>query len=205
MDALPIVVALDVSEQVASRLIPSCPSSLMDELDVEGVEEALHWGVIVAASCPAHGRPGPHADELLPVNLSRVLAAAIRVADEPGSRSPPLGGHHQRSHTQFGAHMIAHRPADDLARGQIEDGGQVQPALAGRQVGDVGQPDCVWPRGREVLLQEIGRDREIVAAVGRAGPEPTPRQGTDAMSANEALYLPMADRPALSPQAGMHA
>ncbi len=33
MDALPIVVALDVREQVASRLIAGCSSSLMDELD----------------------------------------------------------------------------------------------------------------------------------------------------------------------------
>jgi hypothetical protein len=75
------------------------------------------------------------------------LAAAIRVADEPGGRPLPLGGHHQCRYAQLGAHVIAHRPTDDLARGQIENGGQVQPALAGRQVGDVGQPDRVGPRG----------------------------------------------------------
>jgi hypothetical protein len=59
MDALPIVVALDVSEQVASGLVPGSPSSLMDELDLERVEEALQRSIIAAASRAAHGRPSP--------------------------------------------------------------------------------------------------------------------------------------------------
>ena len=48
MDALPIVVALDVSEQVALRLISGYPSPLMYELDLEGVEEALHRSTVVS-------------------------------------------------------------------------------------------------------------------------------------------------------------
>ncbi len=42
MDALPIVVALDVSKQVASPLILGCPLSLMDELNLEGMEKNLY-------------------------------------------------------------------------------------------------------------------------------------------------------------------
>ena len=45
MDALPIVVALDVGEQVASGLVPGRPSSLVDEFDLEGMKEAFHRGV----------------------------------------------------------------------------------------------------------------------------------------------------------------
>ncbi len=80
---LPIVVALDVGEQIAPRFIPGRPSSLLDELDFKGVEEALHRGIIVAASRAAHRRLRPHTGELSPVGLGRVLAAAIRVADQP--------------------------------------------------------------------------------------------------------------------------
>ena len=36
VDALPIVVALDVGEQVAPGFVPGCPSSLVSELDLEG-------------------------------------------------------------------------------------------------------------------------------------------------------------------------
>jgi len=81
VDALPIVVALNVGEQVASSLVPGRPSSLVDELDLEGMEEALHRGVILAAAGPAHGGDRLHADELLSIGLGGVLAAAIRVAN----------------------------------------------------------------------------------------------------------------------------
>lgn len=95
MDTLPIVVALDVGEQVAPGLIPGRPSSLVDEFDLEGVEEAFHRGVVVTAARPAHGGRRLHVGELLSVGLGGVLAAAIRVTDEPSGRSLPLGGHHQ--------------------------------------------------------------------------------------------------------------
>lgn len=38
MDALPIVVAFDVNEQVASGLAPGRPLSLVDKFDLESVE-----------------------------------------------------------------------------------------------------------------------------------------------------------------------
>lgn len=50
MNALPIGVALDVSEQFASCLVLGRPPSLMDELKLEGEEEALHRSIIVAAA-----------------------------------------------------------------------------------------------------------------------------------------------------------
>lgn len=72
-----------------------------------------------------------------PIGLSGVLAAAIQVTDEPGSRSLPLGSHHQGGRRQLGPHVIAHGPADDLADGEIEDGSQVESALTGGQGGDI--------------------------------------------------------------------
>jgi hypothetical protein len=44
-----------------------------------------------------------------------------------------------------------------------------------------------------------------VTAIGRAGPEPAPGQGADAVVAHETFNPPAADRPALGPQGGMHA
>src|SRR3712207_8623090 len=56
--------------------------------------------------------------------------------------------------------VVGHAPADDLARGQVLDRGQVQPALVGRQVGDVGEPHRVGPPGGEASPEQVGRDRK---------------------------------------------
>jgi len=48
VDALPIVVAFDISEQVASGFVPGRPSSLVDEFHLQGVEEAFHRRIVVA-------------------------------------------------------------------------------------------------------------------------------------------------------------
>ena len=50
-------------------------------------------------------------------------------------------------------------PADDHAREQIHDDGQIQPALPRPDVGDVGHPGLVGRRGGELSLQEI-RDQD---------------------------------------------
>ncbi len=57
----------------------------MDELDLECVEKLSIGALSLATGGPTHGRPGPHCGELLPIGLGRVLAAAIRVADEPAA------------------------------------------------------------------------------------------------------------------------
>src|SRR3954464_14818698 len=57
--------------------------------------------------------------------------------DQAGFRPAPLQGHDQRVHAQPGPEVVGHAPADDLARGQVLDRGQVQPALVGRQVAEI--------------------------------------------------------------------
>jgi hypothetical protein len=85
---------------------------------------------------------------------------------------------------QLGPNVVLHGPADDLARRKTEDRRKVKPAVAGREVGDSGQPDPVW-RGRdEPLREQVRGDREEVAAVGRARPEMAAHQRANAVSAH---------------------
>jgi hypothetical protein len=49
---------------------------------------------------------------------------------------------------------------------QIQDRGKIQPAFAGRDVSQVGQPDLAGAPGDEVAGQSVGRNRIIVPAVG---------------------------------------
>ena len=80
MDPPAIIVALDIREQVASRLLVGWPSLLVGTLDLERVENALHRRIIVAADRPAHRWFGFHRNELLAVCLGGVLAAAVGMA-----------------------------------------------------------------------------------------------------------------------------
>src|SRR6476469_7971479 len=81
----------------------------------------------------------------------------------------PLDGHDQSADAQLGPEVVGHGPADDLARGHVLDRGQIQEALVGRDVGDVGQPDLVRPVRGEVPRQQVRGDRETMAAVRGSG------------------------------------
>jgi len=99
--------------------------------------------------------------------------------------------------------MVAHRPADDFSGEQVEDHGQVQPALAGRDVGDIRQPDLGGLLGREIPIQQVFRDRQRMLAVGRAHAIAAWRVSPDAVPVHHPLDPLAADTLALSAQFGV--
>src|SRR6266702_8007658 len=96
--------------------------------------------------------------------------------------------------------MIRHRPADDLSAVEVEDRCQIEPALIGLDVCDIGEPDPVRRGSDEVAVEHVRGNREIVAAVG--GPHPAwPRHdGPDAVMAHQSLDTAPACPTALSLQ-----
>ena len=122
--------------------------ALMDEFGFQGAEDALDRRVVPAVWLAAHrwGDDGGLQD--LVIIAGSILTAAIRVMDQARPRTAPLDGHGQCGHSGFGAHMLAHRPADDFPGESVEDHRQVEPALAGRDIGDIRQPDPGLCRGR---------------------------------------------------------
>jgi hypothetical protein len=52
------------------------------------------------------------------------------MAHEHAPRSSRIDGHLQRVEAQLRVDAVAHRPANDGAREQVEDGGELHPALA---------------------------------------------------------------------------
>ena len=101
--------------------------------------------------------------------------------------------------------MILHRPADDLAAVEVQDGGQIEPALIGLDIGDVGEPDPVRRSGGEVAIEQVRSDREIVAAVGGPYPARPRHDGPDAVTAHQSLDAAAARPTALGLQFGMDA
>jgi hypothetical protein len=104
---------------------------------------------------------------------------------------------------KFGTHMIAHRPANHFAREQVEDHGQVEPALAGRNVGDIRQPDLIRLLGREIPIQQGGCDRQGMLAVGRTHAIAALRVSPDAVPAHHPLDPLAADTLAVGTQFGV--
>ena len=80
---------------------------------------------------------------------------------------------------------LGHRPADDLHRGQIFDGGEVEPAFVSWDVGDVSEPDRIGRSGFEVAVEQIERDRMGVAAVGGDRHLPPASRWTNAVLSHE--------------------
>jgi hypothetical protein len=89
----------------------------------------------------------------------------------------PLGRnrHPQGRQRQVGAQVIAHCPADDLSAVEVQDRGQIEPALIGLDIGDVGEPDPVRRGSGEVALDQVRGNWKVVTAVGGAYPS-WPRQ-----------------------------
>src|SRR5829696_3731775 len=75
VDPPPVVVALDIGEEIAVRLVPGRPALLVNEFDLQRVEEDLHRRIVVAVSLPAHGRAQPSLRERLPIRANHVLRA----------------------------------------------------------------------------------------------------------------------------------
>ena len=86
------------------------------------------------------------------VVVGRVLAAPVGVGDDAGDGAVATSGgdrHLQGVEDELGAHVVGHRVAQQPPRPEVEDRRQVQPALPGRDVGDVLAPGDIGRPGRE--------------------------------------------------------
>src|SRR3954453_6833230 len=84
------------------------------------------------------------------------------VKDQPGRGPATPDGVAQGRVDQVGAQMIGHCPADDTSRGQVDDGGQIQPSLPAVDVGDVAAPADV-DRSRSVVKSRCTRSGRAAA------------------------------------------
>ena len=82
-------------------------------------------------------------------------------------RGPSLEeGHAQGGADEAGIEALMHGPTHHAAGAEIEDGDQIQPALASQDAGRIGHPDLIRPMHGQAL-ETVRRDRSAVLAVGR--------------------------------------
>src|SRR5262245_4776801 len=169
--ATAVVEGLDVVEHAGTGLVARGVALVIDELGLQRVEEALLRRVVVAVAGAAHA-----GDEAVGVEHGAelgggVLHAAVRVMDQTDCRCTLADGHAQRVDDDLRMQRRGHRPADDPSREEVHRRREVEPALVGRDVGDVRDPDLVRRTGAEVLVEAVRRDRVAVLAVRRLDSE----------------------------------
>lgn len=75
----------------------------------------------------------------------------------------------ERAQAELLSHALVHRVADDLAGTHVLELGQIEPALVGADIGEIGEPDLVGRAGGEVLLQEVvGHEQRVLGVRGDA-------------------------------------
>ena len=152
----------------------------IDQFLFEGAPEGLHGGVVIAAGFATHGREGLALRQSVAEISAGVLAAAVGVEDQFGSRLAMSKRHAPGREDQLGVDVLVHGPADDPTAVDIHDAGQVEPALLGGDVGDVPDPDLIGSARGGQIGQAIGGDGLVVVAVGGVDPEPTFGASTEA-------------------------
>src|SRR2546428_4448824 len=127
--------------------------------------------------------------------------------EQPLGRAPARQGHPERVEREIVRDALVHRPADGEARTEIEDHRQVEPTLARRNVGDVGDPRLVRPS-----TLELGVDASMspaamrwadvyVSGLGRALSPGAPSVTTSSGSASPSMRWADVSPASMSPAA----
>ena len=99
--------------------------------------------------------------------MTGILAAPIRVVNQPfGGLSHPIG-HRQCINGQLRLHTLVHGPAADNSAGkQVHNNGQVHPAFKGPHIGYVDGPHAVGLIDIELPVEKVCSHGKRMAAVG---------------------------------------
>ena len=145
---------------------PGGPGLRVEQLAFERGEERFGNGVVPALA-------GAAGDSVTAQSLARAANSAevywqprSEWKITPGRRVAGGDGVGQGVGDQLGAQVIGDRVADDAAGGDVDHGGQVQPALPGPDVGDVAAPAGVELGG---VGGEVAADQVRPGGGGRVG------------------------------------
>ena len=131
-------------------------SPVAGKFGFEGGAGAFGEGVVVAVAFGAHALSQFKVLQHVPGRGGRVLASAIGVKD--GAGQDPAGGHGlgDGGQNHAGVQGGGGCPAEDGAAVEIDDNHQVEPALAGGEVGDVADQLLSRCRRSGCVLERVG-------------------------------------------------
>ena len=130
--------------------------------------DCLGQRVVVAVALAAHRGLDARLGQAFAVPDADVLRASIRVMDQAAAliglaRVQRLL---QRIEHEVRSHRTAYAPAHNAPGEDVDDEGHVQPALPGRDVGKVRDPQLIGPIRLELPINPVQRARCFVVADG---------------------------------------
>jgi hypothetical protein len=153
----PIREHFDVLKDVLCRFGPCAVLTMLDQLAVQCAEEAFDTRVVPAVPPTRHAAGHTVCREQLRVCHGGILAAPIRVVQQPGFGGAMADRHRQRLLREVTGEPSLQRPADHGARVEIEDDREIEPALRGPDIGDVPGTHPVRTRDRELTIKCVRR------------------------------------------------
>lgn len=184
MAARRIVETVDVALYSIVRFSARRKDHMVQAFFLQARKERLGHRIVVTVACAAHALRNLPVCEQLAVLVGGILAATIAMVDEPWRWTASSESALQSAQWQLGVEAIAHRPADDAARIEIEHDSQVGPAFGGPDVRDVADPDAVWRIYGEVLPEQVWCEAQRVIGV-RGFVKGSRVHGTNSMLAHE--------------------
>ncbi len=129
-------------------------------------EERLSHYVVPAISLAIHARHEAEARERAPEVVARVLIASVRVEQHASMSARALPGVQEGLLDQVIRHAVAEAVTQHLSGLDAHHHRQIQPALAGCDIGDITDPRRREARNIELSVEQILGDRTSVTAVG---------------------------------------
>src|SRR5215207_10876634 len=129
MEPTSVVEPFQVLEDGTPCYLSIGETSPMDELGLQGGNEALRHRVVQGSSGPSHRGDDADLCKALAEGDSRVLGAALGMMHESCGWLAPPERHLQRVDHELRPHVVLHRPPDDPSRMGVLDEGQIQNGL----------------------------------------------------------------------------
>ena len=198
MRAYRVIKRFHISKNISLSSLSGWVLLKMDPFTLQTAEKILSDSVVVRVALAGHALPDAVSLQTFPVGSGGILDAAVTVKDEAFIWFLPPHSHVQGIQSKPRVDPAGKGIAYDLLETEVLHNGQIQPALAGRDVGDIAHPGLVRPVKGEVPLEQVRGDGMAVQGVGR-GLVCAAAGGADACQTHLAVY-PLAGTAKLRPQ-----
>jgi hypothetical protein len=162
MAALTIIKYFNVVKNVSPSFSACSIFETIYPFRLQGVEEALHWSIVPTVALTAHTANKVVSLEFVLIVFTGILAASVRVMDDPIGLWIIADSHRQSIQCEFTFHSVAHGPTHDTTWSKIHDGRKVKPSFGSENIGDISQPNPVRFFDIKITIEQIGSNGKIV-------------------------------------------
>ena len=127
----------------------------MDAFAFETAEEVFSNSVVIRVALTGHALTDAEIRQTQAISASSILDAAVRVEDEARLGMASADGGIESGESEICVDAVREGIADDLFGTKVFDSSEIEPALIGRDVGDIADPSLVGSVKRKLAHEQI--------------------------------------------------